>query len=76
MRWNPFDVPLNGAAVDFVEGLHTICGAGDPKCRNGIAIHVYLCNASMNDRAFYNSDGDLLIGNGGSHKELFYKNYF
>lgn len=60
MRWNPFDIPTNGK-VDFVEGLHTICGAGDPKTRNGIAIHVYLCNASMQDRAFYNSDGDFLI---------------
>lgn len=61
MRWNPFDLPSNGK-VDFVEGLHTICGAGDPKSRHGIAIHVYLCNASMSDRAFYNSDGDFLIG--------------
>lgn len=61
MRWNPFDLPSNGK-VDFVEGLHTICGAGDPRSRHGIAIHVYLCNASMPDRAFYNSDGDFLIG--------------
>lgn len=61
MRWNPFDLPSKGD-VDFVEGLHTICGAGDPRSRNGIAIHVYLCNSSMKDRAFYNSDGDFLIG--------------
>ncbi|XP_037047583.1 homogentisate 1,2-dioxygenase [Bradysia coprophila] len=60
MRWNPFDLPLNGQ-IDFVEGLHTVCGAGDPKSRHGIAIHVYLCNSSMKDRAFYNSDGDFLI---------------
>lgn len=61
MRWNPFDLPIDGE-VDFVEGLHTVCGAGDPKSRHGIAIHVYLCNSSMKDRAFYNSDGDFLIG--------------
>jgi homogentisate 1,2-dioxygenase len=48
--------------VDFIEGLHTICGAGDPRIRTGLAIHVYLCNASMTDKAFYNSDGDFLIG--------------
>ena len=48
--------------VDFVEGLHTICGAGDARTRSGVAIHVYLCNASMKDKAFYNSDGDFLIG--------------
>lgn len=34
MRWNPFDVP-EGKKVDFVEGLHTVCGAGDPKSRHG-----------------------------------------
>lgn len=60
MRWNPFDMPKNGE-IDFVEGLHTICGAGDAKSRHGIAIHVYLCNTSMTDKAFYNSDGDFLI---------------
>lgn len=47
--------------VDFVEGLSTICGAGDAKSRHGLAIHVFTCNTSMKDRAFYNSDGDLLI---------------
>ncbi|VVC93235.1 unnamed protein product [Leptidea sinapis] len=59
-RWMPFDIPA-GDAVDFVSGLHTVCGAGDPRARNGIAIHVYLCNTSMDKSAFYSSDGDLLI---------------
>lgn len=35
MRWNPFDIPNGGKNVDFVSGLHTICGAGDPRARNG-----------------------------------------
>lgn len=68
MRWMPFDVPAatgtDGATVanvDFVQGLHTICGAGDPKSRHGISVHVYMCNASMTDRAMYNSDGDFLL---------------
>jgi len=60
MRWKPFDLPA-GAKVDFVEGLHTVCGAGDPKSRHGVAVHIYLCNKSMENRAFYNSDGDFLI---------------
>ncbi|XP_055706109.1 homogentisate 1,2-dioxygenase isoform X2 [Phlebotomus papatasi] len=60
MRWNPFDVPLTGT-VDFVDGFHTICGAGDARGRHGVAVHVYLCNAPMVNRAFYNSDGDFLI---------------
>jgi homogentisate 1,2-dioxygenase len=62
MRWRPFDLPKSDN-VDFVQGLHTICGAGDPKARNGIAIHVYLCNTSMKNACLYNSDGDFLLGN-------------
>ncbi|XP_015607996.1 homogentisate 1,2-dioxygenase [Cephus cinctus] len=62
MRWKPFDVPTRqDPEVDFIDGLHAICGAGDPRVRSGIAIHVYLCNASMHDKAFQNSDGDFLI---------------
>lgn len=45
-----------------MQGLHTVCGAGDARCRHGLAVHVYLCSASMKDTAFYNSDGDFLIG--------------
>lgn len=73
LRWKPFDLPTGqNPGVDFVQGLHTICGAGDSRIRQGIAIHVYLCNASMIDKAFYNADGDFLIGKkqfekGGTH---------
>ncbi|XP_032518636.2 homogentisate 1,2-dioxygenase [Danaus plexippus] len=59
-RWLPFDIPTQGS-VDFASGLHTVCGAGDPRSRHGIAIHIYLCNASMENSAFYNSDGDFLM---------------
>lgn len=61
MRWNPFDIPQN-KKIDFVEGLSTICGAGDPKLKQGLAIHVYVCNSDMRNRSFCNSDGDFLIG--------------
>nr|XP_031844094.1 homogentisate 1,2-dioxygenase isoform X1 [Nomia melanderi] len=62
LRWKPFDVPSRrDSRVDFVDGLHTVCGAGDCRVRRGVAIHVYLCNASMGDKAFYNADGDFLI---------------
>ncbi|KAG6455113.1 homogentisate 1,2-dioxygenase [Manduca sexta] len=60
-RWLPFDIPSSDTPVDFVAGLHTVCGAGDPRSRNGIAIHVFLCNTSMDKSAFYSSDGDFLI---------------
>lgn len=63
MRWKPFDIPgADKRGVTFVEGLHTVCGAGDTRTRHGLAIHIYLCNISMEDCAFYNSDGDFLIG--------------
>ncbi|CAG9774046.1 unnamed protein product [Ceutorhynchus assimilis] len=61
MRWNPFDLPLPYENVDFVESLKTLCGAGEPKTKHGLAIHVYACNKSMRNRALYNSDGDFLI---------------
>lgn len=62
MRWQPFDFPTKSENVHFIEGLNTICGAGDPKTKQGLAIHIYSCNSSMNDCAFYNADGDFLIG--------------
>ncbi|KAG1681783.1 Homogentisate 1,2-dioxygenase [Nymphon striatum] len=59
LRWKPFDFPQE--KTDFVQGIKTICGAGDPRCRNGTAIHIYSCDTSMSNKCFYNSDGDLLI---------------
>jgi len=47
--------------VDFVAGLATMAGAGDPTAKEGLAIHYYNINASMVDKAFSNSDGDLLV---------------
>lgn len=61
MRWNPFDIPSDEKSVDFVEGLHTICGAGEPAGRHGMAVHIYACNSSMKNKAMQNSDGDFLI---------------
>ncbi|XP_026464106.1 homogentisate 1,2-dioxygenase [Ctenocephalides felis] len=60
LRWKPFDLPVN-KQVDFTSGLHTVCGAGSPRERHGLAVHIYACNTSMKDSAFYNSDGDFLI---------------
>lgn len=62
MRWKPFELNDLSKKCNFIEGLHTVCGAGDPRSRHGIASHIYLCNESMNNSAFYNSDGDFLIG--------------
>uniref|UniRef100_A0A8C1X5Z2 Homogentisate 1,2-dioxygenase n=1 Tax=Cyprinus carpio TaxID=7962 RepID=A0A8C1X5Z2_CYPCA len=62
LRWKPFNIPKSSEKkVDFISGLHTVCGAGDSKSRNGIAIHMYTCNTSMIDKCFQNADGDFLI---------------
>lgn len=47
--------------IDFIDGLHTIAGAGYPRIRHGIMIYVYSCNTNMGKKAFFNCDGDLLI---------------
>mmetsp|Transcript_31565 Transcript_31565/g.94876 ORF Transcript_31565/g.94876 Transcript_31565/m.94876 type:complete len:346 (+) Transcript_31565:565-1602(+) len=61
MRWSPFEMPSDGASIDFIEGLQTVAGAGDPCARHGMSVYVYTCNASMDKRAFSNADGDFLI---------------
>ena len=48
--------------VSYLKGLSTVCGAGDPKCRDGVVVYVYTCNKSMGDKCLYNADGDFLIG--------------
>ncbi|GCB63378.1 hypothetical protein scyTo_0009656 [Scyliorhinus torazame] len=63
LRWLPFKISKTSEKkVDFVTGLHTLCGAGDIRSRCGLAIHIYACNTSMENKSFYNSDGDLLLG--------------
>jgi len=59
LRWNPFPIPSTPA--DFIEGLITIAGNGSADSQIGVAIHVYAANRSMEDRFFYNADGELLI---------------
>jgi homogentisate 1,2-dioxygenase len=56
----PFDIPTDGG-IDFISGLKTIAGSGDPTLREGLAVHTYLANTSMDKRAVVNSDGDFLI---------------
>ncbi|MFD9669923.1 homogentisate 1,2-dioxygenase [Rhodococcus sp. NPDC059968] len=69
----PFDVPLDpnllfwaprpapAAGTDFVSGLWTLGGNGDPVQRSGMAIHLYTADTSMTDRVFSTADGELMI---------------
>ena len=59
LRWSPFPIPRK--PTDFVDGIITIGGNGDAATQTGMAIHVYAANRSMNDRCFYNADGEMLI---------------
>ncbi|KAJ1547729.1 hypothetical protein HK096_000577 [Nowakowskiella sp. JEL0078] len=61
LRWSPFEFPNIKNEVNFIQGLHTIAGAGDTSAKNGLAIYIYSANQSMKNEAFYNSDGDFLI---------------
>lgn len=53
-------LPLPDAPTDFVDGLKTIGGAGSPRLRRGFAIHAYVANRGMEQRAFSSADGSLL----------------
>ncbi len=59
LRWDPFPMPAK--PTDFIDGVITICGNGDPAMTTGIRVHVYAANRSMTDRFFYDADGELLI---------------
>ena len=59
LRWNPLPDPAPG--TDFVAGLWTLGGNGDAASRSGMAVHLYGANASMDNRVFSDSDGELLI---------------
>ena len=58
LRWDPFPIP--GEPTDFIDGLVTMAGSGDPAAQSGCGIYVYAANRSMTS-AFYDADGELLI---------------
>jgi homogentisate 1,2-dioxygenase len=60
-RWRPMPIPAAPAKVDFLDGLVTLGGAGDPVSGPGWAVHLYAANADMLDRSLSSSDGDLLV---------------
>ena len=58
-RWDP--VPHSGEALTWITGMRTVTTAGDVNTQTGMAAHVYLVNASMQDEYFYSADGELLV---------------
>jgi homogentisate 1,2-dioxygenase len=59
LRWDPLPMPQK--PTDFIDGLTTIAGSGDPAMQAGLAVHVYRANRSMIDRYFSDADGELMI---------------
>jgi homogentisate 1,2-dioxygenase len=59
LRWDPFPIPAK--ASDFVDGLATLAGSGEPKAQAGLAVHIYRANRSMSGRCFYSADGELML---------------
>lgn len=60
LRWKGIPSVKEGS-VNFVQGLVSLLGAGEPSLKQGISIYAYSANTSMGKTAFYNSDGDFLI---------------
>ncbi len=58
-RWEPIPIPVE--PTDFLDGLVTLGGTGDPTCGPGYRVHLYAANRDMVDRCFADADGDLLI---------------
>jgi homogentisate 1,2-dioxygenase len=59
LRWNP--LPMPETETDFVDGITTIAGNGDLFSQAGMAIHIFACNKEMQERFFYNADGEMLV---------------
>lgn len=59
LRWDPLPIPAK--PTDFIDGLITIAGSGDPASQSGIAVHVYRANRSMTSRVFSDADGELMF---------------
>ena len=59
LRWSPMAMP--DAPTDFVDGMVTMAGNGQPQAQSGAAVHLYAANRSMVNRSFYNADGEMLF---------------
>lgn len=58
-RYQPLAL-ASGGSTDWLDGVQTFAGAGDPRIRRGMAIHLFTADADM-QRVFANIDGDLLL---------------
>ncbi|QPC44130.1 homogentisate 1,2-dioxygenase [Kaustia mangrovi] len=59
LRWDP--VPPPEERTDFLSGIRTMTTAGDVMTQAGMASHVYVFNADMENDYAFNADGELLL---------------
>jgi len=59
LRWDPLPIPSK--PTDFIDGLATVAGSGNPEAHAGLGVHVYRANRSMTDRYFHNADGEMML---------------
>ena len=59
LRWDPLPMPTT--PTDFVDGLVTMAGNGDPRRRPARRRTSTPPTARWSGRAFYNADGEMLI---------------
>lgn len=58
-RWSPED--NSNENCNFIEGIKTICGFGDPTSLTGAATSTFYATKSMNDTYLSNNDAEMLI---------------
>ena len=59
LRWDPRPVPSK--PTDLIDGLFTMAGNGSAESQNGVGIHIYAANQSMQKRFLYNADAEMLF---------------
>ncbi|MEO1549719.1 MAG: homogentisate 1,2-dioxygenase [Pseudomonadota bacterium] len=57
-RWDPVP-PQEG--LTWLSGMRTMTTAGDVNTQTGMAAHVFLVTASMEDAYFYSADSEMLV---------------
>ena len=60
-RLKPIELASIKSGTDFVDGLISIAGQGNPAKKIGLAVYLYGANSSMKDKSFCSADGDMLI---------------
>ena len=59
LRWDP--LPWPDQPADWIDGLTTLAGNGSGDGAGGMAVHVYAATRSMDDRVFFDADGELMV---------------